>query len=167
MLLRDFTKDVAKHVEGLPPSCTDDPVDPFTAGLIYCINKTYDAFRLQVHRTAPQFRPWEIKSPPGKTLKSTLLEEVKEDDPPSGCIGTEFHVDEVMDLAQRSRTRELPGNYPFAVKLTYIDETIRTWRDLAGGCFGKVQGIMEDHIDRLIQNHFGRYEHGGLLETVK
>ncbi|KAG9026861.1 hypothetical protein FS837_004487 [Tulasnella sp. UAMH 9824] len=71
-----------------------------------------------------------------------------------------------MDLAERSRTRELPGNYPFAVKVTYIDETIRTWPNLADKCFEKVRDIMIDHINRLLQEHFGRYTHGGLLEAV-
>ncbi|KIO22289.1 hypothetical protein M407DRAFT_28165 [Tulasnella calospora MUT 4182] len=166
MLLRDFTKDVAKHVEGLPPSCTDDPVDPFTAGLIYSINKQYDAFRLQVHRTAPQFRPWESHDSIDRSVQRSLLKEVKEDDPPSGCKGNEFYIEEVMDLAERSRTRELPGNYPFAVKVTYIDETIRSWRDLAAKCFEKVRDITVDHVNRLVQDHFGRYEHGGLLDAV-
>ncbi|KAG8994201.1 hypothetical protein FRB90_000509 [Tulasnella sp. 427] len=174
MHLRNFSKDVAKHVEGLPPSCMDDPEDPYPAGLVYNINKRYGSFRRQVHRTAPQFRPW-MKSEPdqvwigedGETyLLASLLAEVKQDDPPYGCTGKEFYVDEVMDLAERSRTRELPGNYPFAVKVTYINETNRSWRDLAENCFGKVQDIMGDHMRRLVQDHFGRYAHGGLLEAV-
>ncbi|KAG8931129.1 hypothetical protein FRC01_001830 [Tulasnella sp. 417] len=167
MLLRNFTKDVAKHIEGLPPSCTDDPADPSTAGLVYSINKEYEEFRLQVHRTAPQFRPWERVDGINPSVRRNLLKEVKVDDPPSGCTGNEFYIEEVMDLAERSRTRELPGNYPFAVKVTYIDETIRSWMGLAEKCFEKVRDRMIDHINRLVQNHFGRYAHGGLLETVK
>ncbi|KIO22298.1 hypothetical protein M407DRAFT_28173 [Tulasnella calospora MUT 4182] len=166
MLLRNFTKDVAKHIKGLPPSCTDDPIDPFTAGLVYSMNKKYDMFRLQVHRTAPQFRPWERVDPIDLSVTRNLLREVKADDPPSGCTGYEFYIEEVMDLAERSRTRELPGNYPFAVKVTYIDETIRSWRDLAAKCFEKVRDIMIDHANRLVHDHFGRYAHGGLLEAV-
>ncbi|KAG8913176.1 hypothetical protein FRC00_002893 [Tulasnella sp. 408] len=166
MLLRNFTKDVAKHVEGLPPSCTDNPADPSTAGLVYSLNKEYDAFRLRVHRTAPQFRPWESGDSLHSGVRRNLLKEVKADDPPSGCTGNEFYIEEVMDLAERSRTRELPGNYPFAVKVTYIDETIRTWPSLADKCFEKVRDIMIDHINRLVQEHFGRYTHGGLLEAV-
>ncbi|KAG9026862.1 hypothetical protein FS837_004488 [Tulasnella sp. UAMH 9824] len=170
MLLRNFAKDVAKHIEGLPPSCTDDPVDPFTAGLIYSINKKYDAFRLQVHRTAPQFRPWEKRMDKSGVISPSerwkLLSALKEYDSPSGCGGKEFYLEEVMDLAERSRTREPQGNYPFPVKDTYINETIRTWRDLASNCFGKVRDIMKDHVSRLVEDHFGRYAHGGLLEAV-
>lgn len=165
-LLRDFTRTFAKHIEGLPPSCTADPDDPAMSSLMHSFNLIYRAFRTELHRTAPQFRPWSTDDDFSRTLESQLLATLAENDPKEPCIGRKFYADQILDLAERSRTRELPGNYPFAVKVTLIDEATKTWRKLAGECFETVRDAMVDHVGRLVKEHFGKYAHGGLLDKV-
>jgi hypothetical protein len=66
----------------------------------------------------------------------------------------------------RSRTRELPGNYPFSVKENLILESINQWQALADACFEQVQRIIINHVDRLVKEHFASHAHGGLLDAV-
>lgn len=67
----------------------------------------------------------------------------------------------------RSRTRELPGNYPFSVKENLIVESARQWGALAMECFEEVQEIVSRHVDRLIDGHFQKFAPGGLKEEVR
>jgi len=75
-------------------------------------------------------------------------------------------VDEVMDLARRSRTRELPGNYPFVVKHTLISEFLATWNTLSAECSEDVRGLLVAHVTDLIDVHFNNQISGGLRDIV-
>lgn len=66
-----------------------------------------------------------------------------------------------------ARTRELPGNYPFAVKESLIRDFWTEWRAFVLRCFAKVQDILDAHVTKLVEKHFGAYVHGGLLQAVK
>ncbi|KAG8913277.1 hypothetical protein FRC01_004629 [Tulasnella sp. 417] len=167
-LLRDFTKKLSKHIEGLPPVINpSDPTDTTSTGLLHSLNEAYDRFREKVHETAPQFRPWSSTANVDSQTKRRMLDNARLDDDAVG-LGTtnSLHVDEVMDLAKRSRTRELPGNYPFAVKEKLILESVIQWSALAQHCFTEVKAITVKHVTRLINDHFKGYDHGGLQEAV-
>jgi len=77
-----------------------------------------------------------------------------------------YYLNNVMDLARRTRTRELPGNYPFTVKEMLIVEAVSTWRRLATKCFEDVQKILTTHLIGLINDNFGKLASGGLRDTV-
>ncbi|KAG9043509.1 hypothetical protein FS837_009469 [Tulasnella sp. UAMH 9824] len=167
-LLRDFTKKLSKHIEGLPPVINpSDPTDTTSTGLLHSLNEAYDRFRERVHETAPQFKPWSSTASVDSQTEQRMLDSAKQDDDAVG-LGTtnSLHVDEVMDLAKRSRTRELPGNYPFAVKEKLILESIVQWSALAHACFTEVKEITVKHVLRLISDHFKGHDHGGLQEAV-
>lgn len=66
----------------------------------------------------------------------------------------------------RSRTRELPGNCPFTVKELLINQSVKRWSALAQDCFDEIEHILTSHVDRLVDTHFLKYEHGGLRDTV-
>lgn len=70
-------------------------------------------------------------------------------------------------MVPRSRTRELPGNYPFSVKENLILESVRQWGPLAMECFEEVQEIVTHHVDRLIDQHFQKFAPGGLKDEVR
>lgn len=57
-LIRDFIKVVSSHIRG------DRPVASSETSLIHHLNGAYGHFRLAVHRTAPQFRPWDSSYQP-------------------------------------------------------------------------------------------------------
>ncbi|KIO31593.1 hypothetical protein M407DRAFT_67741 [Tulasnella calospora MUT 4182] len=168
-LLRDFNKTISKHIEGLPPSVSPaDPTDTTLTGLIHSLNQAFERFREKVHQTAPQFRPWSSIQAVEQTLEQEMLDSAKQDDDAVGLGSTNsLHVDQVMDLAKRSRTRELPGNYPFSVKENLIVESVRQWGALANECFEEVQEIVSRHVDRLIDGHFQKFAPGGLKEEVR
>ncbi|KAG9036512.1 hypothetical protein FS837_001657 [Tulasnella sp. UAMH 9824] len=160
---------LSKHIEGLPPSVSpSDPTDTTLTGLIHSLNQAFERFREKVHETAPQFRPWSSVQSVEQALEQEMLNSAKEDDDAVG-LGTtnNLHVDQVMDLAKRSRTRELPGNYPFSVKENLIVESVRQWGALAMECFEEVQEIVSRHVDRLIDGHFQKFAPGGLKEEVR
>ncbi|KAG9043508.1 hypothetical protein FS837_009468 [Tulasnella sp. UAMH 9824] len=167
-LLRDFTKKLSKHIEGLPPVINpSDPTDTTSTGLLHNLNEAYDRFREKVHCTAPQFRPWSTTATVDSQTQQRMLDSAKQDDDAVGLGKTNtLHVDEVMDLAKRSRTRELPGNYPFAVKEKLILESVIQWSALAHDCFTEVKNIAVKHVIRLVEDHFKGYDHGGLKEAV-
>lgn len=102
-LLRDFTKIVSKHVEGLPPSVSpSDPTDTTSTGLIHSLNLAFERFRERVHETAPQFRPWSRRKSFDHSLEEDMLHSAREDDDAVGLgITNSLYVDEVMDLAKR------------------------------------------------------------------
>ncbi|KAG8974096.1 hypothetical protein FRC05_007844 [Tulasnella sp. 425] len=167
-LLRDFTKTLSKHIEGLPPVINpSDPTDTTATGLLHSLNEAYDRFREKVHETAPQFRPWSTTANVDAQTEQRMLDNAKQDDDAVGLGKTNsLYVDEVMDLAKRSRTRELPGNYPFTVKEKLIVESVRQWSRLAHDCFAEVKDITVKHVIRLVADHFKGYDHGGLKEAV-
>ncbi|KAG8948034.1 hypothetical protein FRC04_010076 [Tulasnella sp. 424] len=167
-LLRDFTKQLSKHIEGIPPMVNpSDPTDTTATGLLHSLNEAYERFRVKLHKTAPQFRPWTTTANVDSQKQKQMLDNAKQDDDAVG-LGTtcSLHADEIMDLAKRSRTRELPGNYPFSVKERLILESVRQWSDLAQECFAEVKDIVVKHIIRVVEEHFKGYNNGGLKEAV-
>jgi hypothetical protein len=192
-LLRDFSKMVSKHIEGLPPSHLYDPRNPASFGLMHLVNEAFERFQLAVDRTAPQFRPWSSKLDLTPTQENLMIAAASEDSAGSAAHGPIFYIDTVMDLAKRqvgileflssrspliffiflffyflgrSRTRELPGNYPFSVKESLIVESVKQWQALADMCFEEVQDIVITIIDQLVEEQFAHHEHGGLLDAV-
>ena len=67
----------------------------------------------------------------------------------------------------RSRTRELPGNYPFSVKENLIRESTEKWKVLTEDCFREVERILNEHVIHVLGDHFGPYAHGGLLDELR
>ncbi|KAG9043513.1 hypothetical protein FS837_009473, partial [Tulasnella sp. UAMH 9824] len=167
-LLRDFTKKLSKHIEGIPPMVNPaDPTDTTATGLLHSLNEAYERFRVKLNKTAPQFRPWTTVAAVDSQTQKKMLDSAKEDDDAVG-LGTtnSLHADEVMDLAKRSRTRELPGNYPFSVKERLILESVRQWSSLADECFAEVIDIVVKHTVRVVEEHFKGSNNGGLKEAV-
>ncbi|KAG8901990.1 hypothetical protein FRB99_004974, partial [Tulasnella sp. 403] len=165
ILLRGFSRLVSEHVKGKPPSSkAQKSGSSFDAGLRHCINKEYDQFRHRIHRTAPQFCPWA--SGQLNTVTPDMEQEASKLDASDGRCGPVFFIDQIKDLAERSRTKELPGNYPFSVKSDLIQDATEDWRKLATDCFEKVEALLRDHVDELVNRHFKLYMHGDLPSIV-
>ncbi|KAG8918974.1 hypothetical protein FRC01_001552 [Tulasnella sp. 417] len=159
---------MSKHIEGIPPMVNpSDPTDTTATGLLHSLNEAYERFRVELHKTAPQFRPWSTTTKVDSQTQKRMLDSAKQDDDAVGLGRTNtLHADEVMDLAKRSRTRELPGNYPFSVKERLILESVNQWSDLSHDCFREVKDIVVKHIIRVVEDHFKGYNNGGLKEAV-
>jgi len=168
-LLRDFNKKVSKHIEGIPPRITKamTAIPATASGLLHELHGAYDRFRDKVHKTTPDLRPWDSGLNPNQNLEKQMLDDLAKDDNAVRVTkGPQFFVDEVMELAKDSRTRELPGNYPFSVKQSLIAESTGLWNDLAIDCFDEVKTIIDAHLGNLIDEHFDNYNHGGLKAAV-
>ncbi|KAG8981461.1 hypothetical protein FRB90_007245, partial [Tulasnella sp. 427] len=169
-LLQEFASILASHIGGVPthpasapPAAGDSSRKP-SVGIINALNKSYNRFRQRIRDTAPQFRPWSSKN----DEEPEVMEDMKIDDDLLNAPGDMvYYLDEVMDMAQQYRTRELPGNFPFSVKEILISSSTNQWREIATECFQEVADNLTDHVMRLINSHFGRYAHGGLEDDIK
>lgn len=106
-LLQEFSRTLAKHIDGVPPSLAsfdsldEDPTDTASTGLLNALNKAYDRFRQRIRDTAPQFRPWSSNLE-AKHEELDLLADMKLDDDPLGVEGARvFYLDQVMNMAQK------------------------------------------------------------------
>ncbi|TFK45126.1 P-loop containing nucleoside triphosphate hydrolase protein [Crucibulum laeve] len=181
-LLHTFVNDLTAHVEGIPDR----------DGLIQRIRPAQQKFRATIRATAPNFKPIERKYAGKKKLPRARFlaneeedgvfesEEEEEDYGSSHGPGlAEAHsgtkrkrdagpiyVDEVMARAHQARTRELPGNFPFIVQKTYIDQFLSEWRSPALILCKAIHAEIAAHIKTLTKKHFSSFGQGGLEQRV-
>ncbi|KAG8994195.1 hypothetical protein FRB94_010066 [Tulasnella sp. JGI-2019a] len=163
-LFRDFERQLAKHMQGLP-----DIVDAneMTSGLLYDINNTFERFRDDIRKSSPRFFAWSSKAKLSRDIFAGLLAPTQDDElfgEPSNTGG--WHLDQVMELAKRCRTKELPGNYPFDVKQKFIAKALENWEAMAIRCFEEIHDLISDHVIKLVRFHFRKQALGGLQDTV-
>ncbi|KAG6828831.1 hypothetical protein H0H87_000659 [Tephrocybe sp. NHM501043] len=185
-LLHDFTRDLARHVEGVPED-----------GLLQAVRPAQEKFRRDIRITAPDFQPFEKRHAKRKKLeKPTFLlsEEGHEDflhitdDDDGDMISKDednsfrskasltpdvipnpdsIYIDEVMQRANDARTRELPGSYPFVVQETFIKGIVTKWHVPAHFLCRAVFYTLGEHVRKLINVHFGAFGQGQLAQRVK
>ncbi|KAG6329455.1 hypothetical protein ID866_9634 [Astraeus odoratus] len=107
------------------------------------------------------------------TVSAGTLGPLPLDSAPSTRVGTSpsrprdiIHVDEVMRRAEISRTRELPGHYPFVVQKAYITEFVKKWREPAITLFDAVNEITRKDVEKLVHKHFGRMGRGSAKQSI-
>jgi hypothetical protein len=66
-----------------------------------------------------------------------------------------------------SITRELPFNYPYAVKIHYVKRFTAMWPRPAEILFQEVERNFEKQLGQIVRNQFGIYRHGGLEGTIQ
>ncbi|QRW19971.1 myxovirus resistance protein [Rhizoctonia solani] len=81
--------------------------------------------------------------------------------------GTYYWLNDVVELAEGARTRELPGEFPFAVTEELIMRTLHLWRQPVKDVFGRAERIFVRRLTALVEAHFGQYTHGGLRAVVQ
>ena len=67
----------------------------------------------------------------------------------------------------RARTRELPGNYPFIVQKTFIDDAIKEWRAPSLILCKSVHAALSEHVKKLVNKHFCHFGQGHLEHRIK
>jgi hypothetical protein len=102
-LLHDFTRDLARHLLGVPDE----------DGLLQCIRPAHEAFRAAIRSTAPDFRPYERRYAAKRTLpKASFLSNEEEQD--------DVQSEDESDVYSSSA---LPSNASSSEnKVIYIDE---------------------------------------------
>ncbi|KAJ7249503.1 P-loop containing nucleoside triphosphate hydrolase protein [Mycena haematopus] len=140
-------------------------------GLLQTIRPAHKRFRREIRNTAPEFRPFEETE---ENLFSPFPFLVHEDgragsgDTQASGAGEAslIFIDEVLDRAQASRTRELPGHYPFVVQKSFIAEFTAKWAAPAQLLCRAVHSTLAQHVKELITRHFSSFGQGGLMQRV-
>ncbi|KAF9447051.1 hypothetical protein P691DRAFT_732102 [Macrolepiota fuliginosa MF-IS2] len=173
-LLHEFAASLDRHVAGIPDE----------KGLIQSIRPAQERFRREIRSTAPKFRSYEKKFAGSRSMPpAAFMEredgEVSEDDFFDSCAGANLngkrkrpassaiYVDEVFEKAQRARTRELPGNYPFVIQQAYIDDCVKEWRSPAHILCKAVYNTLSDYLKAMIHDHFATFGQGMLEHRVR
>lgn len=73
----------------------------------------------------------------------------------------------IMPVVFRSRTRELPGYYPYDVVRQIVSQTTQKWDAIVFAYFDNVLEIVYAHYNKIVDEHFKYFESGGLLATVQ
>ncbi|KAJ7769899.1 P-loop containing nucleoside triphosphate hydrolase protein [Mycena metata] len=159
-LLHLFIGELDKALEGVPHN----------EGLLQVIRPAQERFRREIRKTAPDFRPFKQSSMPESFVDPPFLsneddhdtladEELKVGSPP-------IFIDTVMDRALMSRTRELPGHYPFAVQKSFIREFTAQWAAPAQVLCRVVHSALSQHVKTLIGQQLSQFGQGGLERNV-
>ncbi|KAI0628425.1 P-loop containing nucleoside triphosphate hydrolase protein [Trametes polyzona] len=151
-LLSTFTKGLSQFLEGTPDE----------DGLLQSIRPAYESFLGAIRATEPDFRPYERQAAqrnPEAFKHTTPLFLKSEEEVPyvPADDSSAIYIDEVMQRARQSITRELPNHYPFLVVRDYIKEFIKKWQKPAEALFGEVQRILIRHVKKFVAEHFAHY----------
>ncbi|KAJ7580963.1 P-loop containing nucleoside triphosphate hydrolase protein [Mycena floridula] len=144
-LLSEFSNDLAVHTHGIPRK----------HGLLQQIRGPQERFRKAIQSTAPDFRPYEYE---GSDEAQANDEEVEY---------RPIYIDEVMARVSESRSRELPGNYPYIVHVEFIADCVSRWKAPAMRLSREVHALALKHADTLIKKHFNAFEQGTLEQRVR
>ncbi|KAJ7587407.1 P-loop containing nucleoside triphosphate hydrolase protein [Mycena floridula] len=164
-LLSEFSNDLAVHTCGIPRK----------EGLLQQIRGPQERFRKAIQSTAPDFRPYELfsyeESPADPPLKFNFLateesiDEAQFDD--EKLEYRPIYIDEVMARISESRSRELPGNYPYIVHIEFIADCISRWKAPAMRLSREVHALSLQYVDTLIKKHFNAFGQGTLEQRVR
>jgi hypothetical protein len=106
------------------------------------------------------------------------------DDPLDNIAGRAQYINEVCDRLEeyacpfvhslsalvnhtfRSRTRELPGHFPFVVIENFVKEITDQWVIPAQDYVDEVHDVVANYVSDLIRERFGSHAAGGLQQHV-
>ncbi|THU86328.1 hypothetical protein K435DRAFT_868411 [Dendrothele bispora CBS 962.96] len=168
-LIVRFTSDLCRHLEGVPEK----------GGLPQEIRPAQVTFRKAIRGTAPNFKPFDKLDARTRTLaRPDFLDNEDEADDDIGeevDVGEDdsedepdaIYIDEVLRQAQESRTRELPGNYPYIVQEGYIRQITDQWLEPAKALCDRVHVSVSEYVLRMVQRHFKDFGMGLLERQVR
>ncbi|KAJ3812204.1 P-loop containing nucleoside triphosphate hydrolase protein [Lentinula aff. lateritia] len=143
---------------------------PEAEALLQCIRPAQNAFKREIRKTAPNFRPYEKKYASQRNMAHFKFlnneddelerDQDSEDNTESGAP---IYIDDVNRRIQDARTRELPSRYPYVVEELFIQQITKQWSAPSQRLCEFVYRTTLDHVLRLVKDHF--FEFGqGLLE---
>ncbi|CAE6540893.1 unnamed protein product [Rhizoctonia solani] len=156
-LVNSFTRDVTHHVQGDARSGR--------SGLVQSLVISAKAFQEDLRMITPVFQPTnkgENTEAPGTPNFLPPGEQW----PSRSEKGLTYWLDDVVELAEGARTRELPGEFPFAVTEELVTRTMELWRQPVKDVFGRAERIFVQRLTALVEIHFGQHAHGGLRAAI-
>ncbi|KAF9047682.1 P-loop containing nucleoside triphosphate hydrolase protein [Panaeolus papilionaceus] len=82
-------------------------------------------------------------------------------------VDTRIYIDDVMERAQKARTRELPGHYPFVVQQTFIENIMKEWEEPTRWLCNSVYTTIDNHLKQLVSKIFSGFGQGHLEQRVR
>jgi len=67
----------------------------------------------------------------------------------------------------RAKARELPDNYPFVVTRRLIKQAVEKWADPSHELFEAEYAVLVERVNRILDEQFASFVHGGLYHRVK
>lgn len=68
-----------------------------------------------------------------------------------------MYLADVRKHVRNARTRELPDNVPYTVKVALIGQTQGSWKSLSKDCYRSVERTLQGIIGELVDKRFSRY----------
>ncbi|XP_006461472.1 hypothetical protein AGABI2DRAFT_222252 [Agaricus bisporus var. bisporus H97] len=173
-LVKDFDADIRRNIEGVA----------YKEGLIQRIRVPAEKFRRVIRKTAPPFLPYN-NSGIGHNLADPeflkqeddgdgeVYDEEDDEDEDDGATASldesvvSIYVDEVHRRMTESRSRELPGNFPFVVQREYIMDILLQWEKPTMRLCDRVFQILAAHTKELAHRHFSMFGQGLLEQRVQ
>ncbi|KAG8807393.1 hypothetical protein FRC17_004483, partial [Serendipita sp. 399] len=158
-LLGAFQKDISQLVAGRP--------EDGDQGLLQLFRQYRLQFRESIFNQAPQFKPSPGSQKPlgyGRYINTAHNGEPLE--PSVRDSSTVVDLNEVMNVAANSITRELPTNYPYAVKKRYVARFMAKWQQPTQLFFEKMERQFLKELKGLVTRHFEQYATGGLDKAI-
>ncbi|KAG9122986.1 hypothetical protein FRC07_000399, partial [Ceratobasidium sp. 392] len=161
-LINEFTRDVSRHVAG------DSSMG--RSGLVQALLASAKAFQDRLRGITPVFKPINKSSSESGWMKTPDFLPKGETWPSRSELGLTYWLEDIVELAEGAKTRELPGKqtreFPFAVKKELIVRTIDSWRTPVEEVFDRAQSIFFERLTALVDKHFGSHVYGGLRAAV-
>ncbi|KZT61041.1 hypothetical protein CALCODRAFT_514981 [Calocera cornea HHB12733] len=134
-------------------------------GLVQGNNHAFGIFKKAIRGTAPLFLPFTKPEVPwnnGYSEPTSILE-----DGAGSESGKTYDLEMVRKNINDAKTRELPFNVPYAVKIRMMLLPIKQWKELVDVCFGTIHPKVGSIIDLILGNVFGRYTETPLFGRVR
>ncbi|KIM31728.1 hypothetical protein M408DRAFT_327179 [Serendipita vermifera MAFF 305830] len=160
-----FKKDVELLVKGRP--------NAGKAGLIQSVRRSKEAFREEVFKQAPDFKPFDKPTRLGQMFaQPESAEDVVDTDEealePQGRRNKAnvVYLDEVLERTRDAITRELPNHNPYAVSEYFIARFTAKWPNPAQKLFESMKRQFLKELKALITTHFSNFTTGGLQDAI-
>ncbi|KAB5588706.1 Myxovirus resistance protein [Ceratobasidium theobromae] len=157
-LVNSFTRDVTTHIRGDPHSGR--------GGLVQSLVISAKAFQEDLRKITPVFRSTRKNDGVPAPKAPQFLPE-GENWPLTSEKGLTYWIDDVVELAEGARTRELPGEFPFAITEELVTRTLKSWREPVQEVFMRAERIFVQRLTSLVELHFTKHSYGGLRSTVQ
>ncbi|KAL5504501.1 hypothetical protein ACEPAH_7162 [Sanghuangporus vaninii] len=141
----EFAKEINLNVTG---SATEE-------GLIHNLNIAQQKLKVSILSSAPEFLPYPKDS--GCRILPDMEFLDKEGDG-TFCGGITMHLDDITELMERARARELPGYISFDVPGKVIKRTMAEWPRFAECYYSTVLSILREFLKGVTKRHFYRYQ---------
>ncbi|CUA68597.1 hypothetical protein RSOLAG22IIIB_07971 [Rhizoctonia solani] len=140
-LVNSFARDVTHHVQGDPRSGR--------MGLVQSLVTSAKAFQEDLRVVTPVFQPTN-KAEKARASDTPNFLPPGEQWPSISEKGLTYWLDDILELVEGARTRELPEEIPFAVTEELITRTLELWRQPVKDIFGRAEQTFLQRLTKKI-----------------